>query len=146
MGKEGNYAAGALVERFSQFYDESEVCVAGMADAFAAMAASGGVEGSEALASLTAMSHRMTVQELHNTVEVTEWLPWQATQHAECLCASAFGAGFGGSCWALVKAAEADAFLASIEAKYKAFCQMRFMARHTVSELFFILAYDLILY
>ena len=133
LGKERAYAAGVLVERFSQFYDESEVCVPTMAKAFAEMASagSGAAAAATALAAATSDSHRMTVEELHNTVEVTEWLPWQAMKHDECLCASAFGAGFGGSCWALVQKEKASSFLAEIEAEYKEYCQLRFMARHT---------------
>ena len=57
-------ATGVLVERFSQFYDESEVCVPTMAKAFAEMAAAGsGAAGAaeSTLAAATSDSHRMTV-------------------------------------------------------------------------------------
>jgi galactokinase len=47
---------------------------------------------------------------LKNQVEQTEWLASRAPDFG-AECASAFGAGFGGSVWALVSEAQAVGFL-----------------------------------
>merc|ERR1712232_1447992 len=62
-----------------------------------------------ALGKLSDESHRQTVECLRNTIPETAWLPQEARRQG-ALGASAFGAGFGGSCWALVRKDLADAF------------------------------------
>lgn len=96
------YKSGALRERFEQFYDESEVLTPQLAAAIGAADSAGIGRASDE-------SHRQTVCSLRNTIPETAWLPQEARQLG-ALGASAFGAGFGGSCWALVEAAEADGF------------------------------------
>jgi len=122
-----------LKVRFETFFNESEVFVPGIALAFA-------TRDYASLGRLADLSHEAAVEELQNTVPETAWLPrWargKATRaHGEsasgpmpkrqrpaprdlgttpeagtALAASSFGAGFGGSCWALVRATDADAF------------------------------------
>ena len=104
-----------LVTRFEQFYDESEVICGAAAEAFAA-------RDYAELGRLVDESHRLTVEKLGNTIPETAWLPGGRGLAAaggsdaaaaaaggggrvRALAASAFGAGFGGSCWALVRAA-----------------------------------------
>ena len=47
----------------------------------------------------------------------TEWLP-SAARERGALAASAFGAGFGGSCWALARAEHAEALREQWEESY----------------------------
>lgn len=96
------YRAGALRERFEQFFDESEELVPGIAAALASA-------DYEHLGSRSAESHRQTVELLRNTVPATAWLPDEA-RRLGALGASAFGAGFGGSCWAIVRRDGAEEF------------------------------------
>jgi galactokinase len=135
LGKERNYRKGQLVERFNQFFEESEVCVPQIAKAFQQMSSDSEglkIAGRGLLSHYGNLSHEMTVRQLHNTVEVTEILPLFALD-AGAVAASAFGAGFGGSCWALVKADAADEFMTTVTDVYKAHCRKRFAARHTES-------------
>jgi galactokinase len=106
-----------LVVRFEQFFDESETIVGAAAEAFAA-------HDYATLGRLVDDSHRFTVEKLKNTIPETAWLPqWargmeagaaeeeaKGADRVRALAASAFGAGFGGSCWALVRKDEADRF------------------------------------
>uniref|UniRef100_A0A7S4T293 Galactokinase n=1 Tax=Alexandrium monilatum TaxID=311494 RepID=A0A7S4T293_9DINO len=118
----------ALKARFGQFFEESERIVPGMAAAFA-------TRDYANLGSLADRSHEATVSELQNTVPETAWLPrWArratiggpalagapAEPGTVALAASAFGAGFGGSCWALVRAAEAERFRDAWRRAYEA--------------------------
>jgi len=57
-----------------------------------------------ALLETTRRSHSLSVTHLRNTVAETEWLP-PAGIRLGALAASAFGAGFGGSCYAIARAA-----------------------------------------
>jgi galactokinase len=59
-----------------------------------------------ALSTLVARSHSLTCTHLRNTVPETEWLP-PAGIELGAIAASAFGAGFGGSCWAVAPAERA---------------------------------------
>jgi galactokinase len=119
-----------LVTRFEQFYDESEVILPAAAEAFA-------MREYEELGRLVDESHRLTVEKLGNTIPETAWLPrWARGQEPSpaadadadggaggrirSLAASAFGAGFGGSCWALVRESDAEAFRAQWRAAYEA--------------------------
>jgi len=118
-----------LVQRFAQFYDESEYLVPSAAHAISK-------QSYDALGPIVDASHRNAVNLLKNQIEETAWLPLWARgiendirtrplsvvcanpevlmnhstslearsqpQRIRALAASAFGAGFGGSCWALV--------------------------------------------
>jgi len=96
------YKSGALRDRFEQFFDESEVLTPHLATAIA-------TADSAAIGETSDESHRQTVQCLRNTIAETAWLPEEA-RRLGALGASAFGAGFGGSCWALVEQVDADEF------------------------------------
>ena len=109
---ESYYSRGALVRRFEQFFHESEVIVPSVAKAFAEC-------DYKKLGELVDRSHKMTIQKLRNTIPETAWLP-TAARSMGAVAASAFGAGFGGSCWALIQGSEkeASAFLASWQSAY----------------------------
>ena len=118
----------ALAQRFEQFYDESECLVPAAAYAISK-------QRYDLLGPIVDASHRGAVNLLKNQIEETAWLPLWArgiendlqlnplsvskvdSQQAnarptriKALAASAFGAGFGGSCWALVYRHEAKEF------------------------------------
>jgi len=101
---------GALGRRFEQFFAESERIIPAASAALAA----GDVA---AVTPLVDESHRLTVELLQNTIDETEWLPKEA-RRLGAPAASAFGAGFGGSCYALAHAATADELRAQWEASY----------------------------
>ena len=91
-----------LSARFVQFVRESEVLVPAAAEALA----SGDMAGFAAAAE---ESQRLADTHLGNQVPQTRALA-SAAPRLGALAASAFGAGFGGSVWALVPVADADAF------------------------------------
>jgi len=122
-----------LVERFEQFYDESELLVPAAAKCLAES------DRHHLLGSIVDKSHRGAVNILRNQIAETAWLPLWARgieyqfrtkpalyvddstnksvneittnpQRITAIASSAFGAGFGGSCWALVKRDEAETF------------------------------------
>ena len=119
-----------LARRFEVFYDESEHLVPS-----AAFALSNKDYGM--LGRIVDNSHCGAVNVLRNQIRETAWLPLSArgmeyklttepslfignaetneslpssTQPIKALAASAFGAGFGGSCWALVHRSQAHEF------------------------------------
>ncbi|KAL7468549.1 hypothetical protein ACHAXS_008757 [Conticribra weissflogii] len=115
-----------LAKRFEQFFDESEFLVPTAAYALEN-------EKYEMLGSIVEKSHQGAVNILRNQIEETAWLPLSARgmEHRfsessrrhnssepplpsstpiKALAASAFGAGFGGSCWALVHRTQARDF------------------------------------
>jgi galactokinase len=110
MKNNGCFAAGALRARFHQFFEESEIIIPQAVFAL-------NKDDLEAFGKLVDRSHALTCTLLRNTVEETEWLP-NAARELGAIAASAFGAGFGGSCWALTQANEADAFCSRWEAIY----------------------------
>ena len=106
----------ALAQRFEQFYDESECLVPAAAYAISK-------QRYDLLGPIVDASHRNAVNLLKNQIEETAWLPLWARHIENCLqlnplsvskadsqqvnvqptrikalAASAFGAGFGGSC------------------------------------------------
>ncbi|KAL9184101.1 hypothetical protein ACHAXT_002187 [Thalassiosira profunda] len=128
--------ATALLERFEHFYDESECLVPSIARALSE-------RDYDALGPLVDASHRGAVNLLRNQIEETAWLPlWargqenalqtnplfvancsaskasEQSQRIKALAASAFGAGFGGSCWALVHRHQAWEFAKQWQAAY----------------------------
>eukprot|EP00123_Amoebidium_parasiticum_P007150 comp17916_c0_seq1/m.18192 comp17916_c0_seq1/g.18192 ORF comp17916_c0_seq1/g.18192 comp17916_c0_seq1/m.18192 type:complete len:479 (-) comp17916_c0_seq1:418-1854(-) len=104
------YPKGSLVTRFEQFYEESEVIVQGVAKAFDS-------SDFNTLGRLVDLSQQLTDTHLNNLVPATRFLP-KAARDLGAIAASAFGAGFGGSVWALVKKSDADAFKAKWEEVY----------------------------
>ena len=119
-----------LINRLEQFYYENQVIVPGVARSFV-------TKYHYTLGKLVDWSHEMTVTLLQNIVPETEWLPkWARGNDNEkmkkkqqeegndngrvyALAASAFGAGFGGACWALVRKEEAQLFLKQWKLEYE---------------------------
>ena len=101
---------GSLVRRFEQFFEESEVLVPKVGTAF-------NTTDGPALGLLVCRSQELTETHLRNTLEETEWLPAEA-RRLGCLAASAFGAGFGGSVWAIAGVKEAGTLLKRWEEAY----------------------------
>ncbi len=93
----------ALVDRFDQFVEESTVLIPAAGDQLAA----GDLPG---FGASVARSHDLAERSLRNQVSETVALVRQA-RTLGALAVSAFGAGFGGSVWALVERATAPAFL-----------------------------------
>jgi galactokinase len=94
--------ANSLVDRFEQFWLESETIIPQAADALAR-------SDLVAFGNLVARSQKAAEDLLGNQVPETKWMAREARAlgaHA----ASAFGAGFGGSVWALVQRKDAHDF------------------------------------
>ncbi|PYP76068.1 MAG: galactokinase [Gemmatimonadetes bacterium] len=89
-----------LGPRFAQFREEVEVIVPGVGRL---------VDRSMAMAELA----------LRNQVAETSFLT-RAARHGGAVAASAFGAGFGGAVWAMVRTEDADSFLEHWRAAYLA--------------------------
>jgi galactokinase len=93
----------ALLDRFEQFIEESHVLVPGATDC---------IERGDgtALGAIVARSQMLAESRLGNQVPQTAGLARLAREQG-ALAASAFGAGFGGSVWAVVPARGAAGFL-----------------------------------
>ena len=111
MSSHPRFPAGELRDRFEQFLEEGEVLVPAAAAAFEAGNAA-------ALGDTVARSHAGAERLLRNQVPETIGLVASA-RALGAIAVSAFGAGFGGSVWALVPAGEADGFRASWEEDYR---------------------------
>ncbi|HUK30358.1 MAG TPA: galactokinase family protein [Candidatus Acidoferrum sp.] len=97
------FTAKALLDRFDQFHEESETLVPGMADAFAR-------KDWAALGQLADGSQAAAEKLLGNQVPETIALA-QMARECGAWAASSFGAGFGGSVWALASRDSAGDFL-----------------------------------
>jgi galactokinase len=106
------FATATLVCRFEQFVEESTVIVPSAGDALAR----GDVA---AFGDLADRSQHLAERWLGNQVPETVTLA-RSARELGAGAASAFGAGFGGSVWALVPEREAEAFAARWEARYRA--------------------------
>ena len=118
------FPAGELLDRFEQFLEESEVLVPAAAEAFE-------TGNAAALGVTVVRSQADAERRLRNQVPETIGLVASARAPG-AIAASAFGAGFGGSVWALVPAGQADGFRASWEQGYR----RRFSATAASSEFF----------
>ncbi len=106
----GEFTSQRLLDRFEQFVSESFDIIPQAADAFA--------RGDHAaIRHLVDRSQRGAESLLGNQVPETIALCRLALQHGAD-AASAFGAGFGGSVWALVAAGNADQFMAAWRESY----------------------------
>jgi len=103
-----------LQERFDQFVEESTELI----PAAVTQIESGAFD---AFGRTVARSQELAERLLRNQVPETMALPRLAREHG-ALAASAFGAGFGGSAWALVELADAPAFLDRWQNAYRATC------------------------
>ena len=104
------FGVGALGRRFEQFFAESERIIPSVSAAMAKADVA-------AVTPLVDESHRLTVELLRNTIDETEWLPAEA-RRLGAPAASAFGAGFGGSCYVLAPAETAEELRAQWETSY----------------------------
>jgi galactokinase len=110
----GNQASGgiSLRQRLGQFRVECDVLIPGAVTALRAV-------DLVTLRRLVGESQRLAETTLHNQVDETMFLAKRATEIGAA-AASAFGAGFGGSVWALVQTENADSFRSSWLTEYAA--------------------------
>jgi galactokinase len=107
----GGMADGpALVRRLAQFREECMTLIPAAAEAVAS-------GRGDLLGPVVDRSHHLAVTVLENQVEETRYLASQARELG-AIAASAFGAGFGGSVWALFPAEAAPALLERWRADY----------------------------
>lgn len=106
----GTFAADELVERLEHFAAESEEIVPSAWQALAA-------HDLETLGSLVDRSQALAEEKLHNQVAETVTLARKARQEGAA-ASSAFGGGFGGSVWALVREEEVTDFLCRWRVSY----------------------------
>ena len=123
----GTAEATTQLLRFNQFARESGGLVPGLAAAIAAG------DGPSA-ARLAAESHALGAAALGNLVGPTEWLPRRAVALGASAGSSAFGAGFGGSVWALAPAGAAQSLCQSWQRDYAAA-----FPEHAVAARFFVM-------
>lgn len=100
-----------LLDRFEQFVVETRDIIPDAADALAA-------RDWEKFGGLAAESQAAAVILLRNQIPETIQLARSAGQIG-AIAASAFGAGFGGSVWALIRASDAESFLAKWAEAYR---------------------------
>ena len=110
-GVEG-FGTEYLAPRLAQFREEVEVIVPGVGDALRD-------RDFAALGALVDRSQPLAEQALGNQVPETIFLA-RAARECGAVAASAFGAGFGGAVWAMVRGDEAAAFVAAWRAQYAA--------------------------
>ena len=109
--QDGPFAAADLLRRLEHFASENDEIVGPAGDALAAGEL-------ETFGQLVDRSQRLTTDLLRNQVPQTVALAALA-RDTGAVAASAFGAGFGGSVWSLVKASDADSFLAAWASAYQ---------------------------
>ncbi len=117
MAPLSDYSPSELAERVRQFAIESERLIPAAGDALQA-------RRYDVLGEIVDRSMHNAVEMLHNQTPETIFLAEQA-RSLGAIASSAFGAGFGGSVWALVGRQDAAPFLAAWQAEYSA----RFPAR-----------------
>jgi galactokinase len=103
-----------LVDRLDQFVEESTVLVPAAADQLA-------LSDLDGFGATAARSQELAERLLRNQVPETVALVG-AARDCGAYAASAFGAGFGGSAWALVERSTADAFLDRWQNAYATAC------------------------
>ena len=108
--KTSAYSSQALLDRFDQFHEESTRIVPEAAQALAA-------KDMETFGRLVDQSQALAEQKLGNQIPQTIELASSA-RSLGALAASAFGAGFGGSVWAMVEADRAPGFLGRWQRRY----------------------------
>ena len=105
-------ASEARIRRFAHFYLEHRLLLPAAVQALTS-------DKLTAFGRLVYCSQRGAERLLRNQVDETAFLAQQA-RRLGAIAASAFGAGFGGSVWALVRAGEAEAFAATWAKRYQA--------------------------
>jgi galactokinase len=106
------FSPSYLVPRFDQFREECEIIVPGVGDAL-------GRCDYETLGRLMDRSQELAERSLGNQVRETIQLQ-RTARTLGAVAASAFGAGFGGAVWAMVRETEAAAFVEAWKASYDA--------------------------
>jgi len=106
------FSVAELSERVRQFATESEHLIPAASDALAS-------RRHDVLGAIVDRSMRNATEMLHNQTPETIFLAEQA-RTLGASAASAFGAGFGGSVWALVERERAAAFIAAWQDEYRA--------------------------
>jgi galactokinase len=104
------FSAAELLDRFEQFFEESEVLVPAATRAFRAA-------DETALSEIVARSQAGAERRLRNQVPQTVALAASA-RTLGAIAASAFGGGFGGSVWALVARDRAESFRTAWRREY----------------------------
>jgi galactokinase len=112
IAQPGEFPAAELAERVRQFATESEELIPGAADALAS-------RRQRDFGAIVDRSMRNAETMLHNQTPETVFLAQQA-RALGAVAASAFGAGFGGSVWAMVERERAAAFVAAWQGEYSA--------------------------
>lgn len=105
-----DYPAEELLKRVDQFYRESFEIIPAVSDLLAASKIS-------EIGDLVDASQKGAELLLGNQVEETVYLQ-RTARSMGAICSSAFGAGFGGSVYAVVKSSDAEAFLAGWQKAY----------------------------
>ena len=100
-----------LIDRFDQFEAESTRMIPAAGDALIAGRL-------DELGLLVDQSQEMAERLLHNQIPETICLA-KSARKCGAVAASSFGAGFGGSVWALVRSAEAEQFMLDWKAEYQ---------------------------
>ena len=108
----GEFTAQEILNRFDQFEEESNMLVPAAMDALKR----GDMAG---FGKAVKRSHELAVNLLGNQTPETIYLARSAREMG-APAASAFGGGFGGSVWALVKSAEAEEFTTRWSEDYQA--------------------------
>ncbi len=108
----GGFSGSYLLPRFEQFREECEIIVPAVGDAL-------GRCDYAALGRLVDRSQELAERALGNQVRETIHLA-RSARGLGAVAASAFGAGFGGAVWAMVRESEAAAFTESWSAEYAA--------------------------
>ncbi len=106
------FGSDELQDRWTQFVTESDLLIPAVPDELTD-------DQCSAFGRLVARSQECGARCLRNQVPETEFLAASARQHG-AVAASAFGAGFGGSVWALVRRGEVASFLQDWSTSYRA--------------------------
>jgi galactokinase len=121
---DGPFSSAELVDRFQHFVEENERIIPAAGDALAA----GDLPG---FGQLVDRSQHAAERWLGNQIPETIYLA-AAARRCGAVAASAFGAGFGGSVWALVETDRVDRLLADWQQAY----QTQFPSRGARAEFF----------
>ncbi|HEV8217226.1 MAG TPA: hypothetical protein VGP95_15365, partial [Gemmatimonadaceae bacterium] len=107
---ESDFSTAEITERVRQFAIESEQLIPAAADALAS-------RHHESFGAIVERSMKNAVGMLHNQTPETIFLAERA-RRLGAVAASAFGAGFGGSVWAMVERSGAEAFVGGWRDEY----------------------------
>jgi galactokinase len=100
----GDFSGRELLRRWDQFVTESEIIIPALPQVVDAA-------GLQRVGALAQQSHTTGAEKLGNQIAETVFLG-EAARGAGAVAASAQGAGFGGSVWALVPETEVEPFVA----------------------------------